>query len=324
VQFSEGMQPEGVNADNWELRAAGADGSFDTADDVLYDIAPSPAYSGGLSVDLAIGEGTLPAGQYRFTATSALADLAGNPLDGNGDRTGGDAYVRHFTVITIAADRLEPNDEFSQAIDLGALGSRSEADLSIHLPNNDDYFRFTAQMTGALTADVLFNHAEGDLDLALYDANQTLLASSTSTSGSERVLWAVTAGQSYYVRVNGKGGELNPSYQLQLDVSQAPPGDRFEPNDSFGTAANLGALGNRSEAGLSIHFPANDDYYRFTPSTAGTFVADVLFSQLAGDIDAALYDANQTRLSYSDGRSNNERITWHVTAGATYYLHVYG
>jgi subtilisin family serine protease/subtilisin-like proprotein convertase family protein len=324
VQFSEGMQPAAVNGDHWELRAAGADGSFDTPDDVFYELATTPAYSGGLTVNLAIGEGTLPAGQYRFTAASGLVDFAGNPLDGNGDRTGGDAYVRHFTVITIAADRLEPNDSFAQATDLGELGSRTEADLSIHAPGNDDYFRFTAQMSGALTADVLFNHAEGDLDLALYDANQTLLASSTSSTGSERAFWAISAGQTYYLRVHGKGGELNPSYQLQLAVSEAPPGDRFEQNDSFAAAANLGSLGNRSETGLSIHFPANDDYYRFTASSSGTFVADVLFSQLAGDIDAALFDASQTRLSYSDSRSNNERIAWQVIAGATYYLHVYG
>jgi subtilisin family serine protease/subtilisin-like proprotein convertase family protein/methionine-rich copper-binding protein CopC len=324
VQFSEEMQPAAVNGDSWELRGAGADQDFDTPDDLLYDLTASPAYSGGVIVELAIAEGTLSAGQYRFTATSDLVDLSGNPLDGNGDRTGGDAYVRHFTVITIAADRLEPNDSFAQATDFGPLGSRSEADLSIHTTGNDDYFRFTAQMTGALTADVVFNHAEGNLEAALYDASQNLLASSTSTTGNERIFWPVSDGVNYFLRVYGRDGELNPSYHLQLAVSQSPPGDRFESNDSFATATNFASLGNRTEANLSIHFPANDDYYRFTAATSGTFIADVLFSQLAGDIDAALYDANQTRLSYSDSRSSNERIVWSVVAGETYYLHAYG
>ena len=69
------------------VSAAGADTAFDTTDDVLFALAASPAYTGGVNVELAIAAGPLPAGQYRFTGKTDLVDLSGNPLDGNGDRT---------------------------------------------------------------------------------------------------------------------------------------------------------------------------------------------------------------------------------------------
>ena len=325
VQFSKPMQPDSVNGANWELLEAGLDQQFDTPDDVPIAVATSPVYSGGVTAHLAFDQGALAPGKYRFTAPSdELLDLSDNPLDGNGDGIAGDPYVRHFTVIEILPDRLDPNDSFAQATDLGPLGSRTEANLSIHALNDGDYYRFTSTIAGILSADVLFSHAAGDLNAELFDSNQNILSSSASTSDNERLSWISEAGESYYLRVYGNAGALNPSYALQLAVTQAPPGDRFEPNDSFATAQDFGSLSNRAEAGLSIHFPGNGDYYRFTPAITGTFAADVFFSHTAGDLDAVLYDANQTRLSYSDSRNNDERIVWNVTAGQTYYLHVHG
>jgi subtilisin-like proprotein convertase family protein len=325
VHFSKAMQPDSINAGNWQLLEAGPDQQFNTADDIPFSIAVSPPYSGGLTAALSIGGGALLPGKYRFQANSSqLFDLSGNPLDGNGDRTGGDLYVRHFSVVALQADPLEPNDTLAQANDLGLLGSRTEANLSLHAAGNDDYYRFTTAMAGILAADVFFSHAAGDVNAELLDNSGNVLSTSASTSDNERLFWTVGAGESYYLRVLGHASAVNPSYTLQLVVSQAPPGDRFEPNDSFAAAFNFGSLSNRSEAGLSVHFPDNDDYYRFTPATSGAFTADVLFSHSAGDLDAVLYDASQTRLTYSDSRNNDERLVWNVTAGQTYYLLVHG
>jgi hypothetical protein len=77
------LDPYPANAANaFDLREAGPDDSFGTADDVLYTLRQT-AFSG--SVSLRINEGTLGAGSYRFSATSTLKDPAGNALDGNGD-----------------------------------------------------------------------------------------------------------------------------------------------------------------------------------------------------------------------------------------------
>ena len=89
-----------------DLRAAGVDGIFDTADDVIYRLTLASAYTGGTSVSLFINGGPLPNGHYRFTANNTLTDVVGNALDGDGDGTGGDLYSRTFTVALPAGPDL--------------------------------------------------------------------------------------------------------------------------------------------------------------------------------------------------------------------------
>ncbi|HEX9890428.1 MAG TPA: lectin-like protein, partial [Nitriliruptorales bacterium] len=86
-----------ANAANaFDLREAGADAIFDTADDGLYTLRQTDF--SGTGVALRLNEGSLGPGRYRFRATATVKDPAGNALDGNGDGTGGDAYQRFFTI----------------------------------------------------------------------------------------------------------------------------------------------------------------------------------------------------------------------------------
>ena len=96
---------DGANA--WDLREAGADGAFGTGDDVVYTLELASAYASGLAVGLRITDGPLGDGHYRLTANSRLADRVGNALDGNGDGTGGDAFVREFFVALPAGGQFE-------------------------------------------------------------------------------------------------------------------------------------------------------------------------------------------------------------------------
>ena len=101
--------------DGYDLREAGADGLFDTADDDVYDLRVSPTYGGGTTVDLRLFDGPLHEGHYRLTITPSLQDPVGNPLDGNGDGTGGDAYVRTFYVDTPDGFVIENRGNDTQA-----------------------------------------------------------------------------------------------------------------------------------------------------------------------------------------------------------------
>jgi hypothetical protein len=106
--------PYPANAANaFDLREAGADASFGTADDVLYTLRQT-AFS-GTGVSLRINEGTLGPGSYRFSVTPTLQDPAGNALDGNGDGSGGDAYQRYFTVAPPVGYQIEHSGVGPQA-----------------------------------------------------------------------------------------------------------------------------------------------------------------------------------------------------------------
>ena len=66
LNFSEDLQTAGVNAAaTYELRAAGPDAAFGTADDVVYTLSRS---GGSRSVSLTVADGPLQPGAYRFTA----------------------------------------------------------------------------------------------------------------------------------------------------------------------------------------------------------------------------------------------------------------
>ncbi|MEW6157554.1 MAG: FG-GAP-like repeat-containing protein, partial [Verrucomicrobiota bacterium] len=103
----------------FDLRAAGADGNFDTADDQLYSLA-SVGYDGGLSATFVVVDGPLQPGNYRFTVTTALKDRAGNPL--------ATAFVRHFTVNNVPGFVLEnrANDSQVTATPLGSAGTGAD------------------------------------------------------------------------------------------------------------------------------------------------------------------------------------------------------
>jgi len=82
----------------WDLREAGADGTFGTADDDVYELRVVPDYVAGATIDLQVIDGPIHAGQMRLTVAASLQDAVGNLLDGDGDGNGGDPYVHFFTV----------------------------------------------------------------------------------------------------------------------------------------------------------------------------------------------------------------------------------
>ena len=89
---------------SYQLIAAGIDETLDTAvcgplqgDDVAIAI-DSASYAASTSTLTVNGSTALADGHYRLLVCASLTDVAGNPLDGNGDSTGGDDFVRNFTV----------------------------------------------------------------------------------------------------------------------------------------------------------------------------------------------------------------------------------
>ena len=90
-----------VTPANFELRRAGDDQIFGTSDDRIIPLTINngrPHRIGTNWLDFRFA-GALPPGDYRFTAFSGgLRDPFGQPLDGNGDGTGGDDFIHAFRV----------------------------------------------------------------------------------------------------------------------------------------------------------------------------------------------------------------------------------
>lgn len=293
---------------------------------------------GDLDLVLFAADGTTRLAVSEGTDDIELISLAGRPAGtyfvqvfgyggvANPDYTLGIAT----TPVGVSRDRFEDNDSAATASDLRVVaGTVSETALSIE-PGDADWFRFTLSGTGG-TADrvaLSFNHAQGDIDLALYAADgRSLLAQSEGTGSTEEITLAGRGAGTYYVRVYGYEGAANPAYALEIKVAATTAArDRFEDNDSAAAATDLRSIGGvLTESALSIE-PGDVDWYRFTLPAGGRSgdKVSLAFVHAQGDVDMQLYNAAGTALAVSEGSGNSEEIALGGLAAGTYLLQVYG
>lgn len=112
-------------------------------------------------------------------------------------------------------DALEPNDDTNAP----AVSPGRYDNLQI-CPGNDDYFRIRANAGETIRATLLFVHASGDLDMALYAANGTdRLAVSETSDDDEMLSFTATEAGFYTLFVYGYEDAEN-SYSLDLAVTR--------------------------------------------------------------------------------------------------------
>lgn len=225
-------------------------------------------------------------------------------------------------------DIYEPNNSFQTAAFLAATsGTTLPSELTIHTASDRDFFRFVTRGTGTSShyIDVLFTHANGDLDARLLDSSGNELASSAGVTNNERLSLQGRPAGTYYIEVYGFGEATNV-YRLAFQTPPAPP-DRFEANNTFQTATNLQTISGTSlVSDVSIHTSTDRDFYKFTSTGLGTSAhyVDVLFSHANGDLDVRLLDSAGATLATSAGTDNNERLSLQRLAAGSYFVEVFG
>ncbi|MCP5528023.1 MAG: pre-peptidase C-terminal domain-containing protein [Verrucomicrobiales bacterium] len=236
----------------WDLREAGADGQFDTADDVIYRLVASPQYGSGTQVDLLIEGGPLASGRYRFSTSASLKDRAGNALGG---------HQRVFEVALPAQFTFEGgayNDIQDRAKDLalteviegsGFLVGRGLGSLE---PSSDeDWWSFEA-LAGDLVSvsvDTLGSGLNARVSLHDPDGN-SLRNNSSSGPGNDAFISRYQIGSSgrYAVRVDSLSS--TGSYQVRVELAR---GIDLESDASYANDSVSGANGLVLRGDLSGH-----------------------------------------------------------------------
>lgn len=154
-----------------------------------------------------IPESTAP-GAYRVLveADASQALDESNELDNV-------AFVPLTVTDPCEADRFEPNDQRATSTPIGA-GLEDELTLC---PFDQDWFAIASPAGATWDLAIRFAHAEGDLDLRVYDPllSTTLpVASSTTLTDDEAVTVTTPLTTTLYVRVNGYGG-ARAGYRLE-------------------------------------------------------------------------------------------------------------
>ncbi|MEM6313639.1 MAG: lysyl oxidase family protein, partial [Planctomycetota bacterium] len=124
-------------------------------------------------------------------------------------------------------DNINSNDTFETATDLGSLGDRVEASLTLHAAYDTDFFKFTAASSQDIEIDLNVIGA-GDPNLFLYDADFNEIDRSTNPFGNESVAASLVAGETYFLEVENYQylDDLVGNYALIFDGPQ-PTADVF-------------------------------------------------------------------------------------------------
>ncbi len=129
-------------------------------------------------------------------------------------------YELRINEVESTPDAFEPNDGERSPFDVGR-GDMLLSHLNIHRPFNRDVYRWRSSAIGTVAVDLLFSHAEGDLDLVLWSDGEEVLFS-RSLDDNERFEFAARQDQEFLIEVRGRNGAMNPEYELRIDGPNAP------------------------------------------------------------------------------------------------------
>ena len=229
-----------------------------------------------------------------------------------------------------ADDAFGPNATQEDAYPLE--GPSAILDGAICTPD-DDFYKIFVPEGCKLDSTLEFIHADGDLDLRVYDAAGFVTDTSISSSDSESVSTGVVSqGGIYKIGVRGYNDATN-TYRLRNTITCADPVDRlncpaddvFAPNSDFASAVAI-LPNNAIDAVLcrAANESFSADYYRIDVFSTGTLNASIAFIDEIGDLDLLLYDSAFNGVSTSLNIDvDEESVSASVTPG-TYYLEVRG
>ena len=206
-----------------------------------------------------------------------------------------------------------------------------------------DWYTFTLVNQGSdydVSIDALFSHANGDVDMDLYDANDNLLLFSQSKDDNEALRSFLPPGV-YFLRVFGfigpNGQDVLNCYDLVISTTQSTSGvtpDRYEPNNSFGLATVISDgfdTRDPSEGVLTVHNSADSDYFRFSMTGNGnrTVTIQLFYTAADGDLDVEIYAdpmGSPRLVGFANTGNDDELLEVVVPAGASnpYAIRVYG
>ncbi len=185
-------------------------------------------------------------------------------------------------------------------------------------PSDEDWFRVSLPAYTRVDVDLLFTHANGDLDLYLMNASgQRALVSSSSQTDNERVAYTTTASTTAYIRVDGYGDASNV---YTLTYTLTPADDAYEPNDVPAQAPFLtpGVYPNL------MLVPGNRDFFGVQLPARAVVTATVRFDNDRGDIDLWLTDRNgNTRRSSTQNDSDWEQVVYPTEQPDFVYLYLW-
>lgn len=186
------------------------------------------------------------------------------------------------------------------------ISLNSSLNGSINYGGDEDWFRFTPSTSGN------YNFASsGSTDTYghLFNASGTeLIYNDDGAAPNFTMSYNLTAGQTYYVKVRHFSSGGTGAYSLRVTVQD-------DHGNSTSTATGL-SIGSTLYG--TIDYGGDEDYFRFTAPTSGSYTIE---STGSTDMYGHLLNSSGSELaSNDDGKAPNFSINYNLMAGQTYYV----
>ena len=263
---------------------------------------------------------TDPASLLNKAPLSATADLR-TLIQQNDDSP---IYLNSISIVGGGGgdDAYEENDSLGTAYVFDQEGTWLSAVQGLGVQTDEDFFQIHLDAGESVQIDCTFTHSEGDIDLALYDSNETLVGDgSASESDNEQVEATASSTGYYYIRVFY--GNAGNAYDLRWQRAGGGD-DAYEENDSLGTAYVFDQEGTWLSAVQGLGVQSDQDWFRIHLNQGESVQIDCTFSHSAGDIDLELYSSDADPVGDSSAsESDDERLEETAPSTGYYYIRVY-
>ncbi len=307
--------------------AGGADSlTIDNAGGILPLLV---TFSGGADSDALIVTGDPGISVAREAYVVGGSQDAGTwTLDPDGMPGNGDALTVNFTGLE-PVDTDTPSTVFDVVLSAGAddltiedgglLAGANAASVVDH-GGTFESFRFankdTVRISGGDGADRFFVDnlipAAGLNSLELYGHDVT--GTDTTDDAADDVFIVNHYGDPAKLTIDGGAGNNAVTH-----------GDRFEDNDSFATAADVGVAPGVHINRLSLYPAGDEDWYQVEVLTSNEAIDVAIdFDHAFGNLDLSVHDDQGTLIGSSTSVTDDEEVQLTGLASGTYYVRVFG
>jgi hypothetical protein len=268
------------------------------------------------------------------TAGTYYLHIYGSANPGTAGRNTGNAYDLWWR-DTLDDDEYEENDTLATAADISRNKWLSETPEGVAKQYDVDWYRIpvTTVATDAprLAVTCQFNHAEGDIDIAIYSATARLVDSTTAQS--TETIHATLEKGTYYLAVYGHGAAGNKGNTYDLWWNPQVDDDKYEtgvarPNSSNGSdgwaydpgydwrGVWLSTIDGRGRV-------MDDDWYKIEVTDHNQpVVVTCRFVHAEGDLQLVVNNLDQSFEVISTGSGDGEALSFSAPSNGSYYIGV--
>ena len=170
-----------------------------------------------------------------------------------------------------------------------------------------------------------FNFSHGDINLALYNDNQNLIAENTTDKNIISINTTVQGWGEYYIQIWGDGAENEYNLwwdDIRTDFSE----DAYEENDNFINATDLSFReGQELEHYLGFGVQYDQDWFEiFVTPEKLILIVELYYDSAEGLMGFEVYDDGLRKIIGNFTLEDDDFILYRLRSNGTYYIKVFG